>query len=126
MIVCSNPRCQTAAGCQCGRAFPGAYIPIETTAAAWEQIAEERLSAVETYKKMVAELDADNDRLRTALREIVSIRDDTLGPRGPGLEPAEGREHFDRGCRMAFYRCAGIAETALRARDQQTSNTEES
>lgn len=62
-----------------------------------------------------AGLEAENERLRSALNQIVSIKDDTLGPRGPDAEPSEGREHFDRGCRMAFYRCASIATSALQS-----------
>jgi hypothetical protein len=52
------------------------------------------------------------DAARSALEEIIRIKDDTLGPRG-GLTPLEGQKHFDRGCRMAFYRCADIAKRGL-------------
>lgn len=68
----------------------------------------------------------ENERLRAALTEIDGWRDDTLGKRpkdpdlynGPQVETAA----FDRGSRMAFYRCSDRARAALG--DQQTAATE--
>jgi hypothetical protein len=75
-------------------------------------------------KQLIAELIWDNstpltpaecaeiERLRAALNEIISIKDDTLGSRRD-FSRLSGQEHFDRGARMAFYRCATIAQKAL-------------
>jgi hypothetical protein len=53
----------------------------------------------------------------TALRDIVSWKEDVLGdrskPRGPYDCAPEVTEAFDRGARMAFYRCALRASEAL-------------
>lgn len=52
-----------------------------------------------------------NAVLETALKKIISIKGDRLGPRD-GSE-GEMTDTFDRVARMAFYRCAAIAEKAL-------------
>ena|SRR5271166_1876719 len=51
-------------------------------------------------------------KMLVAMKEIDRIKDDTLGPRG-GIQPLKSQEDFDRGCRMAFYRCAEIARAAI-------------
>lgn len=55
----------------------------------------------------------------TALRDIVSWKEDTLGPRSRKRGPYDYAPHiteaFDRGARMAFYRCAARAAEALSA-----------
>lgn len=51
------------------------------------------------------------DGVVEALRKIASWKHDTLGER-TGNEP-KSTEDFDRGSRMAFYRCAHAAEEAL-------------
>lgn len=59
---------------------------------------------------------AEIGRLRAALRDIVGWKNDTLGqrPREPGhWAPEAELDAFDRGTRMAFFRCASHAETAL-------------
>lgn len=53
------------------------------------------------------------DTMEAALKKIISIKDDTLGSRD-GAENEKTRD-FDRGTRMAFYRCAIIAGEALEA-----------
>lgn len=55
--------------------------------------------------------------LEAALKEIISIKADMFGPRAQisaaPRTPPRGQEDFDRGCRIAFYRCAEIAQKAL-------------
>lgn len=80
MIVCSNPQCQTTAGCKCGQTL-GAYIPIETTAAAWKQIAEDRMAAVEMWKAKAAQHEAEIERLREWLRCVHDLLDKEIGVR---------------------------------------------
>jgi hypothetical protein len=63
------------------------------------------------------------DSLRAALNDIVSWREDTLGKRPkephPFNQSAELTEAFDRGARMAFYRCADRAKAALAIHSQE-------
>lgn len=51
------------------------------------------------------------NKAEAALRQIMAIKDDILGKREG--DESEGTKDFDRGCRMAFYRCAEIARNAL-------------
>jgi hypothetical protein len=55
--------------------------------------------------------------MEAALRDIISWKEDVLGdrskPRGPYDCAPEITEAFDRGARMAFYRCALRASEAL-------------
>ena len=57
-------------------------------------------------------------RMRVALKEIAGWRDDTLGARSKEKTkydcPQAEIDAFDRGCRMAFYRCAERAQSALK------------
>lgn len=56
------------------------------------------------------------ETVREALEEIVSWKHDTLGPRpAPADYDQKATENFDRGARMAFYRCADRAARALAA-----------
>jgi hypothetical protein len=56
------------------------------------------------------------DDAREALKEIVSWKYDCLGERPkPDDETPELTDAFDRGTRMAFFRCAARAEKALAA-----------
>jgi hypothetical protein len=83
--------------------------------------ARAEVASLTTYRdgldKNVTELEAQNERLRAALAEIKGWKHDTLGPRpqepdecnGPQVQTAA----FDRGARMAFYRCADRAQRAL-------------
>jgi hypothetical protein len=60
-----------------------------------------------------------------ALRDIVSWKDDTLGPRPHASSDYYNEEvsnAFDRGVRMAFYRCADRAERALATHPEPGKN----
>lgn len=50
-----------------------ATIPEVTSIAAWKQIAEDRLSAVETWKEKSAAHEAENVRLRAALEKVSDV-----------------------------------------------------
>lgn len=58
------------------------------------------------------------DEMQIALEEIASWRNDTLGARPKEQTendcPPAQTDAFDRGCRMAFYRCAERALLALK------------
>lgn len=71
MILCQRPECQTTAGCKC-RTFPAVTIPIETTAAAWKQIADDRLTAVEMWKDKCAAHDVEIKSLRALILDTRS------------------------------------------------------
>lgn len=65
----------------------------------------------------VASLLRDNQELREKLKEIIRIKNDQLGtlPVNATREEIESRETFHRGARMAYWRCAEIASSALSA-----------
>lgn len=72
----------------------GAHIPMETSLRAWQQIAEDRLVAIETYKDEVARLQARLNGLRLPFAPV----DDAdweylLGPHAIGQG---GRDQFWR------------------------------
>lgn len=77
----------------------------------WQVAAElERLSAAAQPDLL------GRETVREALEEIVSWKHDTLGPRpAPADYDQKATENFDRGARMAFYRCADRAARALTA-----------
>lgn len=60
-----------------------------------------------------SDIEADRDRMREALEEIKSWKNDKLGSRSPDIERGAVNEAFDRGCGMAFFRCAARANAAL-------------
>lgn len=73
----------------------------------WEVLPSE----VETLLILLAKAREERDRLRATLMMIAGWKHDTLGTR-TGVE-GKSTEDFDRGTRMAFYRCADAASKAL-------------